>query len=770
VSTCSITASADSNGTISPSGTTQVNSGGSQTYTITPNAGYRIKDVLVDGISEGAVDSYTFTNVTADHTIVAAFTNVDETDPRVTNLSPDANSIQVPLNNLVILHIEDEGKGVDANSVAITVDNNTVYSGNTTHYSSAYGHCRRTGTKADYAFIYQPDEPFTFDQTVNVTVNATDLKGNVMNAYSYSFKTEMRSFGRNKKAVYPGKTPYPGSKSLSKGRAVTVRDNNGNIWAAWHTGLIGSRDIYVGKLIAGEVYFSDSIQLTNNTNDQCNPAIALGSADKLYVVWQDNRRVNWDLYVSTSVDGINWSAERRVIDSNDNQTNPAIVVDGSLPNIAYIVWQDDRGVGRNQDIYIAASNDDFVTKNVSQITFDDSNQIEPAIAADSSNTIYVVWTDPRGIKNDIYGAASNYGPWTNVAIVSKEDSQSSPAIATEATGSILHLLWIDDTFGEDDIFYAQTTGGLPSSPLMGSSIIDDACGADQLEPVLAVSGSTGNNLGVFACWQDERNINVGSRDTDLYFAEIGSGSVTNVFVGDDGTNANQWGPAIGIDGDGYPYLVWYDDRSVYGEIYYAGSTYIEDAPLSTADVSIVSGATVGTNYKNISKVDDISVEIPSEAYLCDVKVTISRITNPPTVPLERFSSTYEFGPSGVEFTKPVTITIPYEVSAFGSSISAYWYNPLTNTLSQDGITDVETIVISPTLHALRFKTTHFTQFLIGGGAGGIFGGGGGGGGGCSISRGSQGSIVEFLLPYIGLTVVMLILRLRDTQKRKTHTQ
>jgi len=139
--------------------------------------------------------------------------------------------------------------------------------------------------------------------------------------------------------------------------------------------------------------------------------------------------------------------------------------------------------------------------------------------------------------------------------------------------------------------------------------------------------------------------------------------------------------------------------------------------------------------------------------------------------LERFSSTYEFGPSGVEFTKPVTITIPYEISAFGSSISAYWYNPLTNTLSQDGITDVETIVISPTLHALRFKTTHFTSFLIGGsgGVGGIFGGGGGGGG-CSISRGSQGSIVEFLLPYIGLTVVMVIFRLRDTQKRKTHTQ
>jgi hypothetical protein len=691
-----------------------------QTFTWTPDynqaASYDVTFIASDGQAQ---DSETIT--------ISVI--IDTLAPSVTDLSPTADSIQIPLNNLVILHIVDAGKGVDANSVTITVDNNTVYSGNTTHYSSAYGHCRRTGTKADYVYIYQSDEIFDFEQNVSVTVNAIDLKGNVMNEHSYSFKTEMRSFGRNKKVVYLGKNTYPGSKSLSIGRAVTIRDNSGNIWAAWHTGVIGSRDIYVGNLTSGAEYFSSSIQLTDDAIDQDNPAIALGSSDKLYVVWQDNRRGNWDIYVSTSVDGINWSVERRVTDSNDNQINPVIVVDSSLSNNAYIVWQDDRGVGGNQDIYVAVSSNDFVTETVSQITSDISDQVEPAIAADSNNTIYVVWTDARNGKNDIYGAASNYGPWTNVAIVSKEDSQSNPAIATEAAGSILHLLWIDNTPGDDDIFYAKTASGLLASPLTGSSIIDDSSGADQLEPVIAVSGSTGSNLAVFACWQDERNINGVSRDTDLYFAEISSNYRTNVFVGDDGTNANQWGPAIGIDEYGYPYLVWIDDRSVYGEIYYAGNTFIEGEPLSTADVSIALGATVGTDYKSINRVDDISVEIPSGAYSCDLRVTISRIKNPPKITLERFSLPYEFGPSGVEFTQPVTITIPYEVSGFGSSISAYWYNPLTTTLSQEGITDVETIVISPTLHALRFKTTHFTQFLIGG----IFGAAAGGGRRCPFN-------------------------------------
>jgi hypothetical protein len=71
--TYTITATAGANGSISPSGDTTINSGDSQTYTITANTGYRIADVLVDGSSVGAVASYTFTSVTSGHTIAASF-------------------------------------------------------------------------------------------------------------------------------------------------------------------------------------------------------------------------------------------------------------------------------------------------------------------------------------------------------------------------------------------------------------------------------------------------------------------------------------------------------------------------------------------------------------------------------------------------------------------------------------------------------------------------------------------------------------------------
>jgi hypothetical protein len=73
VITYAITATTDANGTISPSGTTIVNIGAGQTYTITPRPGYHIADVLVDGASAGAVGTYVFTNVTSSHTIAATF-------------------------------------------------------------------------------------------------------------------------------------------------------------------------------------------------------------------------------------------------------------------------------------------------------------------------------------------------------------------------------------------------------------------------------------------------------------------------------------------------------------------------------------------------------------------------------------------------------------------------------------------------------------------------------------------------------------------------
>lgn len=73
IKTYTITATAVDNGSISPSGDVGVNHGSDQFFSITPNSGYQISDVVIDGSSVGAQSSYTFNNVTANHSIIATF-------------------------------------------------------------------------------------------------------------------------------------------------------------------------------------------------------------------------------------------------------------------------------------------------------------------------------------------------------------------------------------------------------------------------------------------------------------------------------------------------------------------------------------------------------------------------------------------------------------------------------------------------------------------------------------------------------------------------
>ncbi|HTP05837.1 MAG TPA: Ig-like domain-containing protein, partial [Nitrospirota bacterium] len=68
-----ITASAGPRGSINPAGAVDVNVNSNPTFTVTPDAGYSIDDVKVDGVSVGAVPSYTFSGVTSDHSISASF-------------------------------------------------------------------------------------------------------------------------------------------------------------------------------------------------------------------------------------------------------------------------------------------------------------------------------------------------------------------------------------------------------------------------------------------------------------------------------------------------------------------------------------------------------------------------------------------------------------------------------------------------------------------------------------------------------------------------
>ena len=88
-----IVATAETGGTITPPGATAYNFGATQAFTITPDAGFRIVDVLVDGVSLGPVTSYTFTNLQASHTISARFVVIITSWVSLSGATPSAPAL-----------------------------------------------------------------------------------------------------------------------------------------------------------------------------------------------------------------------------------------------------------------------------------------------------------------------------------------------------------------------------------------------------------------------------------------------------------------------------------------------------------------------------------------------------------------------------------------------------------------------------------------------------------------------------------------------------
>src|SRR5439155_1448369 len=68
-----ITSTAGTNGTVSPAGSVSVNYGGNRSFSISPNTGYHVDSLLVDGVKVDSTTSYTYTNVTANHSLRAVF-------------------------------------------------------------------------------------------------------------------------------------------------------------------------------------------------------------------------------------------------------------------------------------------------------------------------------------------------------------------------------------------------------------------------------------------------------------------------------------------------------------------------------------------------------------------------------------------------------------------------------------------------------------------------------------------------------------------------
>jgi hypothetical protein len=231
--------------------------------------------------------------------------------------------------------------------------------------------------------------------------------------------------------------------------------------------------------------------------NQVSPALTYDrSRGRLYAAWQDGRNGDFDIYFAYSDNnGSTWSANQQIsidpINSPDaHQLNPSIAVGpskGGGGDAVYVVWQDQRN--GNDDVYIIRSGNGGASWGPAYFVTDDpemtaQNQVAPSVGVDGQGQVFVTWEDWRDpIHPEIYvswswdegetfgkdvpvsisGEGTSYRVQptmvvsTTREIVEEWDPQQEITVTVEVDITAIHLAWQEGQGVNADIYYGFAT-------------------------------------------------------------------------------------------------------------------------------------------------------------------------------------------------------------------------------------------------------------------------------------------------------------------------
>jgi phage terminase large subunit-like protein len=238
------------------------------------------------------------------------------------------------------------------------------------------------------------------------------------------------------------------TNSQSFNPAIAV-DSTNNIYVVWEQYDSGSSEIYYKKSTNGGTTWTTK-RLTWNTEDSSSPTIAVDSSDNIHLVWHDYTPGSSDIYYKKSTDGGATWATKRLTWSAGHSYIPTIAID-SADNI-HVVWYD--YASSNYEIFYKKSTDGGTTWITKRLTWNPGNSYYPAIAIDSTDNIHVAWFDstPPGNYEIYYTGSTNGGAtWKAKRLTWNTAYSSGTAIATNSNDNIF-VVWSDETPGNFEIY------------------------------------------------------------------------------------------------------------------------------------------------------------------------------------------------------------------------------------------------------------------------------------------------------------------------------
>lgn len=310
-------------------------------------------------------------------------------------------------------------------------------------------------------------------------------------------------------------TNTPGS-SESVDPQIYAEDNY--IFIVWGDSRNGNwYDVYLNySLDYGTNWQTADLRINHQNSDARSPKISF-TGSRVYIVWQDFRNGLGDIYFNYSIDnGTSWQITDARLDTDlagaGSSWEPGLCVTGD--NL-YVVWQDNRN--GNWDIYVNYSHNGGVDWNINDVKIDSSpevyNSFSPQLCCNGME-VYVCWLDDRNGENDLYFNSSLDGgeTWQGSDIRVENDlpgMNRSRYNRIYFTGEIIYLIWIDDRNTSSDLFLNHSFDSGFSWLDYDIRIDTDDTSGELVSPCI-----TANNHNVFLAWEDYRD---SLFDNGIYF-------------------------------------------------------------------------------------------------------------------------------------------------------------------------------------------------------------------------------------------------------------
>jgi hypothetical protein len=232
-------------------------------------------------------------------------------------------------------------------------------------------------------------------------------------------------------------------------------ESNDNIHVVWSDYTPGSPEIYYRRSINGGVTWGNVKRLSWNSGGSYTPAIAADSNDNIHVVWHDDTPGSSEIYYKRSTNGgVSWSGANRLTWSSGVSYNPAITADSS--DNLHIVWHG-FSPGSLEIYYKRSTNGGVAWGSAKRLSWTSGDSQIAEIAVDTSDNLHVVWQDKSPGDFDIYHKRSTNGGvnWSGTHRITWTFKGSyAPSIDIDSSNSI-HLVWYDYTPGNYEIFYRK---------------------------------------------------------------------------------------------------------------------------------------------------------------------------------------------------------------------------------------------------------------------------------------------------------------------------